>query len=416
MADYSQPLYPTLDLDETKRKVSRSNSKPDRPPVPANRKHSNNNSKLSDSESPITPEDIPVTIKDEKLIDPPEVHLEINQVRWFYREPDKYWQPFCGSDSVRLEQAYRVYEYNTGKSIPIPVKGDMYEVDLFTRVLNPIYWDVYSNPTVVTRAWWFEVINDNWCPFDEKHQSLLDEIHGNVLQADSSGTILIKDSKSAHLKLQIGDSEVIWQSSTDIRRCKLGLTSRILGFKGNPVKRGYKVLADLSDVLPPIGHIVFVLHGLGQALESASIVKCTDSVREVAKTMTEKYFPNKKSYRVEFFPVDWRTQLTLNKGFISKITLTDAKGLRNILNLSVGDIMYYTSARFGPGILDSLLLRLNTLYLKFVDKNPEFVSYGKVSIIAHSLGSVVMYDALYSCIPHKQDSKPLGKLFLFSIW
>ena len=151
-------------------------------------------------------------------------------------------------------------------------------------------------------------------------------------------------------------------------------------------------------------------------MESESIVKCTDSVREVAKTMTEKYFPNKKSYKVEFFPVDWRTQLILNKGFISKITLTDAKGFRNILNLTVGDVMYYTSARFGLGILDSLLLRLNTLYLKFVDKNPEFVSYGKVSITAHSLGSVVIYDALYSCRPHKQDSKPLGKLFLYTIW
>ena len=417
MASYSQPLYPTLDLDETQSKVSRSNSKPDRPPGPTNRKHSNNNSKLSDPESPVTPiEDIPVTFKDEKLVNPPEVNLEINQVRWFYREQDKYWQPFCGSDSVRLEQTYRVYEYNIGKSIPIPVKGDMYEVDLFTRVLYPIYWDVYGKPTVVTRAWWFEVISDNWYPFDEKHQSLLDEIHGNVLQAESSGTILIKDSKSAHLKLQIGDSEVIWQSSTDIRRCKLDLTSRILGFKGNPVKRGYKVLADLSDVLPPIGHIVFVLHGAGQALESASIVKCTDSVREVAKTMTEKYFPNKKSYRVEFFPVDWRTQLILNKGLISKITLTDAKGLRDLLNLSVGDIMYYTSAKFGPEILDSLLLKLNKLYMKFVDKNPEFVPYGKVSIIAHSLGSVVMYDALYSCRPHKQDSKPLGKLFLYYIY
>ena len=356
--------------------------------------------------------DIPVI---EKLINPPDVHLGINQVRWFYREPDKYWQPFCGSDSVRLEQTYRVYgEYNTKESMLIPVMGDMYEVDLSTRVLNPIYWEVYCMPTVVTRAWWFEVISANWCPFDEKHQSLLDEIHGNVLQAESSGTILIKDSKSAHLKLQIGDSEVIWQSSTDIRRCKLDLTSQIL-FKWNPVKRGYKVLADLSDVLPPIGHIVFVLHGAGQKMEKGYIIKCTDSIREIAKTMTEKYFPNKKSYRVEFIPVDWRTRLNLDEGLVSKITPTDVIGLRNRINQAVGDVMRYTSARFGPEILDSLLFRLNTLYMKFVDKNPEFVSYGKVSIIAHSLGSVVMYDALYSCIPHKQDSKPLGKSFLFSI-
>ena len=410
MAYNTQPLYPTLDMNEPQRKVSRSNSKPDRPPKPDTRKLSSD----PESESPVTPiEDIPVIIEAEKLVNPPDVSLEISQVRWFYREPDKYWQPFCGSDSVRLEQSYRVYgDYNTGKSVPIAVMGDMYEVDLHTRVLIPIYWEVLSKQTVVTRAWWFEVISDYWYPFDERHQPLLDEIHGNVLQAENSGTILIKDSKSAHLKVQIGDSEVIWQSSTDIRRCKLDLTSRILGFKGNPVKRGYKVLADLSDVLPPIGHIVFVLHGVGQAIEGASIIKCTDSVREIAKTMTEKYFSNRKSYRIEFFPVNWRTKLILDEGLVSRITLTDVKGLRNWLNLSVGDVMYYTSARFGPEILDSLLMKLNTLYTKFVDKNPEFVSRGKVSILAHSLGSVVMYDALYSCKPHKQGAKPLGELVM----
>ena len=410
MASNIQPLYPPLDLNDPQRKkVSRSNSKPDRPPKPPNRKFSNDVSKSSEPEIPVTPiEEIPDVAG--KFVNPPDVNLEINQVRWFYREPDKYWQPFCGCDSVRLEQSYRVYgDYNTGKLIRIPVMGDMYEVYLFTRVLMPIYWDVYGKQTMVMRAWWFEVISDSWYPFDERHQSLLDEIHGNVLQAESSGTIVIKDSKSAaHLKVQIGDSEVIWQSSTDIRRCKLDLTSRILGFKGNPVKRGYKVLADMSDVLPPIGHIVFVLHGVGRAMEGASIIKCTDSVRENAKTMTEKYFSNRKSYRVEFFPVDWRTKLILNEGLVSKITLTDAKGLRNMLNLSVGDVMYYTSARFGPEILDSLLMKLNSLYMKFVEKNPDFVSRGKVSIIAHSLGSVVMYDALYSCRPHKQDAKPLG--------
>ena len=409
MASNIQPLYPPLDSSEPQRKVSRSNSKPDRP-MPPIRKYSNDVSKSNEPEVPVTPiEEIPDVAG--KFVNPPDVNLEINHVRWFYREPDKYWQPFCGCDSLRLEQSYRVYgDYNTDRPVHIPVMGEMYEVELFTRMLMPIYWyEVCGKQTVVMRAWWFEVISDNWYPFDERHQSLLDEIHGNVLQAECSGTSVIKDSKSAaHLKVQIGDSEVIWQSSTDIRRCKLDLTSRILGFKGNPVKRGYKVLADMSDVLPPIGHIVFVLHGVGRAMEGASIIKCTDSVRENAKTMTEKYFSNKKSYRVEFFPVNWRTQLILNEGLVSEITLTDAKGLRNMLNLSVGDVMYYTSARFGPEILDSLLMKLNSLYMKFVEKNPDFVSRGKVSIIAHSLGSVVMYDALYSCRPHKQDAKPLG--------
>ncbi|KAI6657326.1 Phospholipase DDHD1-like [Oopsacas minuta] len=400
------PLYPTLDIGElSPPKITRPDSKPKRPPNPT--KKVSNDTQPEDIITPTAPIDDtqPEVVN---IHTPVETIIEIEQVRWFYREPDKYWQAFCGSDSIRLEQSYRVY--GLAKCIRIPVLGDMYEVDLLERILVPIYWELCGKRTVVTRAWWFEVISDNWYPFDEKHLPLLDEIHGNVLAAEKTGTIVIKDSKSANLKVQIGDSEITWQSSTDIRRSKLDLTSRLLGFKGNPVKRGYKTAADLSDVLPPIGHIVFVLHGVGQAMESASIIKCTDSVREIAKTMSEKYFPYKsKSSRVEFFPVNWRTQLILDKGFVSKITLTDAKGFRNMLNLSVGDVMYYSSARFGPEILDSLLLKLNTLYMKFTNNNPEFASKGKVSILAHSLGSVVMFDALYSCKSREQVSKPLDE-------
>ena len=164
MASNIQPLYPPLDLNEPQRKkVSRSNSKPDRPPMPPIRKYSNDVSKSSEPEIPVTPiEEIPDVAG--KFVNPPDVNLEINQVRWFYREPDKYWQPFCGCDSVRLEQSYRVYgDYNTGKLIRIPVMGDMYEVYLFTRVLKPIYWDeVYGKQTVVMRAWWFGVRSGNF--------------------------------------------------------------------------------------------------------------------------------------------------------------------------------------------------------------------------------------------------------------
>ena len=336
--------------------------------------------------------------------------LEMNQVRWFYKEPDKYWQPFCGSDSLRLEQSYRINQSLEREEVHIPVMGDMYEVDLLKRILVPIYWELCGKQTAVLRSWWFEVINDSWYPFMEKYLNVLDGVHENVLKAEKSGTILITDSKSLHLKVQIDDSEVLWQSSTIIRRCKLDIASKILGFKGNPVKKGYKTLAEPSDMLPSIGHIIFVLHGVGQAMEGASIIKCTDSVREVAKSMIDKYFPSKcMSSRVEFFPVNWRTQLILDKGLVSKITLSDAKGFRNMLNLSVGDVMYYTSARFGPEILDSLLLQLNKLYMKFIERNPEFVSKGKISILAHSLGSVVMYDALYSCIPQKEQFQTMGK-------
>ena len=65
------------------------------------------------------------------------------RVRWSYNE-DKKWLPFCGLDSLRIEQCYRqlpadkscepeVYEVCT-------VRGELYDVDLVQRVCKPVYW------------------------------------------------------------------------------------------------------------------------------------------------------------------------------------------------------------------------------------------------------------------------------------
>ena len=61
MASNFQLFYPPLDLNDPQRKkVSRSNSKPDRPPMPPIRKFSNDVSKSSEPEVPVTPiEEIP---------------------------------------------------------------------------------------------------------------------------------------------------------------------------------------------------------------------------------------------------------------------------------------------------------------------------------------------------------------------
>ena len=321
--------------------------------------------------------------------------LDPNQIRWFYREPEKFWKPFCGADSIVLEQ-----------SLPhsiVPVLGGMYKVDINSRLMKPTYWCESRKDTIVARSWWFEVIGDSWFPFSEDESTVLESKHVLVLQNERDEPCALSKLKD---KVQIADSEIIWYSSIDIRRSKLDIASKLLGFKGNPVKRGYKTLSTLSDNFPPIAHIVFVLHGVGQAMESASIIRCADSIRDISNVLCEKYFPTRsRSCRVEFIPVNWRTQLILDKGFVSKVTLSDAKGLRNMLNLSVGDVLYYTSAKFGPEILDSLLLQLNETYLKFIQNNPDFVSRGKVSVLAHSLGSVVMYDALFSTQKHQMNSK-----------
>ena len=44
-------------------------------------------------------------------------------------------------------------------------------------------------------------------------------------------------------------------------------------FGSTKVVRGYKEHASGEDRLPPIGHVVFVVHGIGQNMDMSSIEK-----------------------------------------------------------------------------------------------------------------------------------------------
>ena len=52
------------------------------------------------------------------------------------------------------------------------------------------------------------------------------------------------------------------------------------------------------------------------------------------------------TYTVEFFPVEWRSSLSLDGGIIHSITLHKLNNIRQMLNASFMDIMYYNSPQY----------------------------------------------------------------------
>ena len=78
----------------------------------------------------------------------------MNEVRWFYQEPGKFWKPFQGHDSMAIEKCYRRHfgndpswmegqwedsEDGTGK-YEVTVMGDLHLVDIEHKTVVPIYW------------------------------------------------------------------------------------------------------------------------------------------------------------------------------------------------------------------------------------------------------------------------------------
>lgn len=110
---------------------------------------------------------------------------------------------------------------------------------------------------------------------------------------------------------------------------------------------------------------------------------------------------------------------------MESITPDKVRGLRDLLNSSAMDIMYYNSPLYRDEVRDrnfkkkeislitstvtstepdrlfslqitkTLTQELNRLYTLFCSRNPEFEKQGgKVSIVSHSLGCVITYDIM----------------------
>ncbi|TUW84580.1 Phospholipase DDHD1 [Bagarius yarrelli] len=176
---------------------------------------------------------------------------------------------------------------------------------------------------------------------------------------------------------------------------------------GTRLHRGYVEEAALEDTPPAATHIVFVVHGIGQKMDQGRIIRNTSMMRDAARKMAEKHFSDRTTEHVEFLPVEWRSKLALDGDTVDTITPDKVRGLRDMLNSSAMDIMYYTSPLYRDEITRGLTFELNRLYTLFCSRNPEFEDQGQVSIVAHSLGCVITYDIITGWDPvriHHQEA------------
>ncbi|XP_077094659.1 phospholipase DDHD1 isoform X2 [Siphateles boraxobius] len=370
------------------------------------------------------------------------------EVRWFYKEDKKTWKPFMGHDSLRIEIMYRYFcERNPERGLnrggevlleddgldggepsletcgderhdsvdisveAVCVRGGLYEVDVRNKECYPVYWN-QQDCIPVMRGQWF--IDGTWTPVEEDESELIEKEHltcfrgQQVQDAFETDTLAhTVDRKDAIHSLQLSRSHVDWYSDDEVYLYSDATTSKIartvtqkLGFSkasssGTRLHRGYVEEASLDDKPPQTTHIVFVVHGIGQKMDKDRIIKNTGMLREAVRKMEEKHFAEQTEEHVEFLPVEWRSKLALDGDTVESITPDKVRGLRDLLNSSAMDIMYYTSPLYRDEITKGLTQELNRLYSLFCSRNPEFERKGgKVSIISHSLGCVITFDIM----------------------
>ncbi|TNN16725.1 Phospholipase DDHD1 [Schistosoma japonicum] len=347
--------------------------------------------------------------------------VPIEAVRWLYFRRSggvSTWKPFCGYDSLRLEIAYR--ERCKGSTDPvhdkITVRGEMFEVDMESSLCIPIYWfGKKRSPhnkrktwcsTQVVRAVWFQMIN--WLPLDARLSEVIEYEH-RTYAIPKLKEVTKKGHKPIH-KYQSNNHSIKWMPDGTIYLVTksaepFGKVKLHGGLSSVPISRGYNRPAETSDKPPPITHLCFVVHGIGQQL--ASIRHECAKIRKTCQKVAEKLYPklSHSGQRLEFIPVNWRSSLSLNSQTLDNVTIAQLRPLRNYINQSFVDILYYTSPVYRNVIMKSLSYELTRLFNLFCSKNPQFLQRGgQISVLAHSLGSVIMHDILRNVGPKLSDS------------
>ncbi|CDK24862.1 unnamed protein product [Kuraishia capsulata CBS 1993] len=189
-----------------------------------------------------------------------------------------------------------------------------------------------------------------------------------------------------------------------------------------------------------VDHLVFCVHGIGQSLgtkiDSVNFIHTCNNLRKGIKSVYQgnerlikmAAMPNNNgdanNCKVQVLPIIWRynVDFSTKRPFqgadeqrlpsLDDITVDNIRQLRSVLGDVVLDILLYYVPEYKTQILESVIEQSNSLYEKYLEKNPNFK--GKVSLLGHSLGSAIFFDILASQ-PDKVENFDRRKHLAFDV-
>jgi len=200
-------------------------------------------------------------------------------------------------------------------------------------------------------------------------------------------------------------------------------------------------------------HLVLVVHGIGETMRSigsgeicgltlppaltATLIDNVDCLRRNHGEILSTYHVNHNGDsnsnflgRVEYLPIEWHEAFTIQSRrsptsasddevdhylheiseftTMSDISLMSIKETRNLVNNTMMDILYYMSPIHRGTMIDIVVREMNVV----VEKFKRLTNFnGKISILAHSLGSIVTWDILLNHFGYKvSDEFPRTRL------
>ncbi|XP_010894631.1 phospholipase DDHD2 isoform X3 [Esox lucius] len=337
-------------------------------------------------------------------MDPAQPLYQPVKPHWFYCrriESKDLWLPFSREDSERLEQACTTICVTGGnEEVMVAVEGERYDVRVLERQRYAVYWD--QRPSEVRRCTWFYKGDKDtrYVPYPEEFSNSLEEAYMIAVTLDEwkrklefpSGETVILHNPKLFMQYQPITLQDEWVSSPSEQT------------RPRTVKRSVdNITAEIPDGEPEkIDHLVFMVHGIGPAcdIRFRSIIQCVNDFRSASLSLLGSHYRRGQEEgrvgRVEFLPVDWHSALhgdaTGVDQDIQRITLPSISRLRHFTNDTLLDLFFYNSPTYCQTIVDTVASEVNRLHSLFKQRHPEFT--GAVSVVGHSLGSLILFDLL----------------------
>uniref|UniRef100_A0A8C1V7R7 DDHD domain containing 2 n=1 Tax=Cyprinus carpio TaxID=7962 RepID=A0A8C1V7R7_CYPCA len=327
------------------------------------------------------------------------------QHHWFYNQQvdsKDSWQPFSREDSQRLEDAYSRVGKNEKDEV-VATDGRRYDVRLRERKRYSVYWE--QKPAEVRRCSWFHKGSKdmNYTPYSEELCNLLEDAYMIAMTLEEWKT---------NLELPTGETVILHNPKLMMQypsSCKEFPPSPNERTQPRTLKRGIEnIPLEIPEGEPEIvDHLVFMVHGIGPAcdIRLRGIVQCGDmfdlnEFRNASDSLIKSHFRQSEDSciigRVEYLPVNWHKVLhgetTGVDKEIERITLPSISRLRQFSNDTVLDLFFYNSATYCQTIVDTVASEINRLHSLFLQRHPHFT--GHVSLVGHSLGSLILFDLL----------------------
>ncbi|OQR81836.1 phospholipase, partial [Thraustotheca clavata] len=157
--------------------------------------------------------------------------------------------------------------------------------------------------------------------------------------------------------------------------------------------------------LATVNHLMFIIHGIGQHGDfkegerknwdgTPGTMGDNYIFRDLFRALQETHL-KEIPIALEMQSIEWHEELHEPTGVDSVFDIIcpeGSSGIRQFNKDTFMDLLYYLSPQYGQIVVDSVTEQLNTKYKIFMEEHPGWD--GKVSIFAHSLGSVITYDIL----------------------